>query len=168
MTSDEPYSPARTSTRFRRAIGVPRSMACSRGAQIACSVTALALVLSIAACSDDDDDGAKTGNGVNDVRASCEVRAKWNRNGNDCIVCEAAVISPPCECPSLKAFGGACLDQANARASACAEEVKSCVFKCDQADCNCIDSCYANGDACKKAAAARDGCIAEACAPYCK
>jgi hypothetical protein len=128
---------------------------------------ALSVIALVVGCGDDDDT-PKGGNGVNDVKLSCEIRAKWNRTGNDCSLCESGVVSAPCDCSSLAEFSGACLQQADARRNACAESVDTCVFSCDRTDCACIESCYTNGDACKAASAARDGCIAEVCADHCK
>lgn len=121
----------------------------------------------IAACGDDD---PKSGNGVNSVALSCEIRAKWNRTGNNCSVCEAAVVTDHCDCEALKDFSGACLDQANARKTACQDEsLDRCIFDCNASDCTCVDTCYAAAPAgCKSASDARDGCIAEACAGHCK
>lgn len=127
-------------------------------------VSGLAMVLALG-CGDDR---PKSGNGVNDVRAACEIRANWNRTDNDCSLCESAVTVPACDCEALAAFAGACLDQQNARQDVCAADLDKCVFGCDRTDCNCIEGCYAEGDACKRASAARDGCVAEACAPHCK
>jgi hypothetical protein len=117
------------------------------------------------ACNDEP----KSGNGVNDVRTSCEIRAKFVRSEqNQCNVCEVAVVSPRCECSDLAAFSGACSEQTDARRPVCNEAIDTCVAKCTATDCNCIDACYANDAACKNASAARDGCIAEACASHCK
>lgn len=121
-------------------------------------------LVSVAGCDSDP----KSGNGVNDVRASCEIRAKWVRTANKCTECEAAVVSTRCDCIELADFSGACLDQANARAPVCPETIDTCVAGCARTDCTCIDACYANDAACKAASAARDGCIAEACEPQCK
>jgi hypothetical protein len=137
------------------------------------SVTLLACataVAAIAACGDDDDDAnPKVGNGVNDVHQACVLRASWNRSAENCALCEAGVVSPECGCEALKGFSAACLDQANARKAACPDEnLDVCVNNCPQADCDCVDRCYAGQDACKQASAARDGCIAEACAQHCK
>ena len=118
----------------------------------------------LAAC----DDEPKSGNGVNDIRASCEIRTMCNRNGNDCTVCEAAVVAPRCECSSLAAFSGACLEQANQRKSACSDAVDDCVNACQRTDCACIDGCYKTADYCKAASAARDGCITDTCDSHCK
>lgn len=125
---------------------------------------ALAALATLAAC----DNTPKAGDGVNDVRAACELRAAWNRANKDCSICEAAVISPRCECEQLAAFSAACFDQETSRGDRCAEEVDRCVHACDRTDCRCIEACYAQADACKTAADARDGCIAEACAEYCE
>ncbi len=124
-----------------------------------------------AGCSDDDAEAnPKIGNGVNDVRKSCDLRAQWNRENNDCSLCEAAVVSPRCECEALKEFSSVCIDQENARQAACAEPVRNCVLGCDRGDCSCVDACYASANSpdCKRASDARDGCIAEACTPKCK
>lgn len=115
-------------------------------------------------CNDDP----KNGNGVNDVRRACELRAKWNRVDNQCSVCEAAVVSPRCDCSELAAFSAACIEQADARRPVCSEDIDKCVNTCARDDCNCIEGCYANDARCKSASAARDGCITDACAKYCK
>lgn len=129
------------------------------------AVGALSLITALG-CGGDD--APKSGNGVNDVRAACEIRATWNRTGNDCSVCESAVVSPRCDCDALKDFSAACVDQENARKTACADSVDTCVFSCNRTDCSCIDACYVSGEACKAASAARDGCIAETCSGHCK
>lgn len=129
------------------------------------TVTVLAL---IAACSDDDE--PKSGNGVNSVALSCDIRAKWNRTENDCSLCESAVTTARCDCDSLKDFSAACLDQANARKAACTDAaLDTCIFTCTATDCGCIGKCYETATAaCKTASDARDGCIADACASRCK
>ena len=120
-------------------------------------------------CADNKDSNLpKGGNGVDDVSAACEIRAKWNRSGNDCSICEAAVISQRCDCTSLAAFGAACLDQQTARKKVCSEAVDDCISACDRTNCACIEACYTNGDACQRASAARDGCIVEVCDSHCK
>jgi hypothetical protein len=130
-----------------------------------------------AACNGSDD--PKSGNGVDDVHQSCEIRATWNRVGNDCSLCETAAIAEHCDCSSLKAFSGACLDQGNKRKAACPADLDTCIVNCDveKADagattdpCTCRDACYAaiNNPACKKASDDRDGCIAATCADHCK
>jgi hypothetical protein len=129
------------------------------------ATTVLLAIGLVAGCGEDDK--PKSGNGVNDVKLACEIRAKWNRTGNDCSLCETGVVSPRCECTSLAAYSAACLDQADARKKACAESVDTCVFTCDRTDCACIEACYTS-DTCKAASAARDGCIAEACESHCR
>jgi hypothetical protein len=128
----------------------------------------LGTLLSLAiACTSDDDDSPKVGNGVNDVRAACELRLQWDREKQDCALCEIGAVSPRCECESLKAISAVCMGQENARKQACADQVESCVLACDRRDCTCIEACYATDD-CKRASAARDGCVTEACSPHCK
>lgn len=130
------------------------------------SATTLGLmVLALVACGDDT---PKSGNGVNDVRVACEIRAKFVRANNSCGVCEAAVVSPRCDCSELKEFSAACIDQADARKGVCPETVDQCVFACQATDCGCIEACYANDARCKSASAARDGCIADTCQSHCK
>ncbi len=126
---------------------------------------AMAVATVVACCKDDE---PKVGNGVNDVRLACDIRATWNRSGNECTLCEASVVSERCDCIELRDFSAACIDQANARRAACTGSVNDCVFACATTDCACIDACYVAGDACKAASAARDGCIAEACSSYCR
>lgn len=119
----------------------------------------------VGGCSSDP---PKNGNGVNDVRKACEIRATWVRSNNDCSLCESAAISPRCECSALVDVSAACVDQGNARRSACPENLDAdCVFKCDRTDCACIDACYSDAK-CREATAARDGCVAETCTPKCK
>lgn len=115
-------------------------------------------------CSDEP----KSGNGVNDVKLACEIRLTWNRSNQDCGLCEVGVVSPRCECSELAAFSAACMDQQEARKAVCTEEIDRCVFACNRDDCACIEACYVEGDACKIASAARDGCISEACESFCK
>src|SRR5262245_35656546 len=130
----------------------------------ALAVVPLAAVI-VAACGEDL---PKSGNGVNDVRKACEIRAGFNRNGNDCGVCEAAVVAPRCDCSTLKDVSAACSAQADDRRPVCAEAIDTCVNKCKPSDCECVEGCYANDPQCKSASAARDGCIAETCASHCK
>ncbi len=127
---------------------------------------ATAIVL-VASCASEDD-GPKGTNGVNDVKRACEIRTTWVREGNECSLCEAGAISPRCDCTTLASFGAACIDQQNTLRQACGVEKDNCVAKCDRTDCGCIEACYADNAACKSAAAARDGCVAEVCGPHCK
>lgn len=133
-------------------------------------ITLLGIAAALAAMAACGDDEPTTDNGVNSVALSCEIRAKWNRTGNDCTLCEAAVINAHCDCESLKDFSGACLDQASARKAACPDpNLDVCVFSCNAVDCACIEKCYEPAPAgCRTASDARDGCIAKACAERCK
>jgi len=108
-------------------------------------------------------------NGVNDVHKACEIRAGWkNRSAEKCGWCQQAAQRPPCGCEAFKGFDGVCADQgASFRAEkSCTDDVINCVDHCSP-DCDCIEACYANAPACKTVAAARDGCVADACATYC-
>ena len=110
-----------------------------------------------------------TNNGANDVRRACDLRAAWkNPNAEKCGLCQAAAPRPPCGCESFKGFDGVCAEQGDAfRAEAsCTEAVVSCAANCLK-DCGCVEGCYADAPACKRVAAARDGCVAESCAAYC-
>ena len=113
-------------------------------------------------------DAPKSGNGVDDVQQSCQIRATWNRTNNDCSLCEQAVKTARCDCSTLRDFSAACIDQQDARGTVCAASVDTCVRTCATTDCACIVACYTAGDACKKASDALDGCVVEACASYCK
>jgi hypothetical protein len=117
-----------------------------------------------AGCNDEP----KNGDGVNDVRQACEIRAKFVRVNNKCGLCEASVVAPRCECVELKDFSAACIEQADKRKGVCNDAIDTCVNTCKADDCNCIDNCYAADANCRSASGARDGCIAEACADYCK
>ena len=90
------------------------------GISRACIGMAVAAVVVLVACGDDE---PKVGNGVNDVRLACDIRARWNRSGNECSLCEASVVSERCDCIDLRDFSAACIDQANARRAACASTV---------------------------------------------
>ncbi|MBX3231923.1 MAG: hypothetical protein KIT84_12155 [Labilithrix sp.] len=129
----------------------------------------LSVALVVAAgCGSDDDDKPKVGNGVNNLRAACDIRQGWNRSAENCSICEAAVVSPRCECEALKAFSAACSNQDAAMKTSCDEGIRNCALGCIQDDCACLDGCYANAPpACRQAADARDGCVAEACTQFC-
>ena len=96
-------------------MGVPAAtaLASTRG-EYARDLLQLSL-LALVACNDEP----KVGNGVNDVRASCEIRAKFNRANDKCDVCEAAVVSTRCECVELAPVSAACMEQENARKPVC-------------------------------------------------
>lgn len=124
--------------------------------------------LSVAACSSDADPPAST-NGVDDVRDACELRLSWKAGSSSrCSYCLAAVANPPCECSEQHDFAGLCEEQqaARSREPSC-EGVEECRFECGTGDCACVDACYRDKDACRKAASALDGCVAEVCAPEC-
>jgi hypothetical protein len=109
-------------------------------------------------------------NGVNDVRKACELRAGWtNTSADKCGTCQAAAQRPACGCEGFKGFDGVCADQGAAfRAEpSCTDDVINCVARCVQTDCACVEGCYANAPACKRVAAARDGCVTDLCAKYC-
>jgi hypothetical protein len=129
-----------------------------------------ASVVAVVAACGDDEEGNKVGNGVNDVKQACQIRAAWSRSGENCSICEAAVVSPQCDCEALKDFTAACMDQAEARKTACGDTLPfdTCVNTCQKPDCDCVERCYANQEACKRASDARDGCIAAACESFCK
>ncbi|MBX3187981.1 MAG: hypothetical protein KF819_13240 [Labilithrix sp.] len=127
------------------------------------ALTLTALVVATA-CKD-----ASDANGVNDVRAACEIRVKWKRLGtSDCISCISSAPSVPCECPAFKDFAGKCEEQGNARIreASCNDAIEQCVNDC-KTDCACVEGCYAQSEACKRVTAARDGCVADVCASQC-
>ena len=121
------------------------------------------------ACSPKDGDPPR--NGVNDVRKACELRASWTKGADrTCINCVAAAPSPACDCPDFKEFGGLCKSQDNDRRAepSCTDAIGNCTRACAAKDCACVESCYAQAEACKRVAAAEDGCIADACTKYCQ
>lgn len=132
-------------------------------------VLGLGIGLVNGACSSDDKGYATGDNGVNDVRAACQMRSAWKSSLPDCASCETMTQLQRCECSAFEAFGAACYDQAEARRKepTCTEDVDTCLKACVKTDCACIDGCYANKDACRRASAARDGCVAEVCDKYC-
>jgi hypothetical protein len=136
----------------------------SFGRALSFTVIASAVGLIIAACDDDP----KGSNGVNDVRAACEIRLKWVRANNDCSLCESAATTPRCDCTTLASYSAACTDQQDARRFHCSEAIEKCVATCVREDCDCIVGCYKNDPFCRDTSAARDGCVAEVCDPFCK
>jgi len=134
-------------------------------------VTFLAVTIAVAiGCGGDDDaNKPKTGNGVNDLKAACGVRQSWkNRSAEQCSLCEAGAVAAFCECEAFQGISAACAEQENARKTACDQSTRDCASNCDRDDCACIEGCYANApEACKKAADARDGCVAETCTSRC-
>ena len=130
--------------------------------------SALLVASGVAACATEQ--GAPR-NGVDDVRAACKARASWlNANRDTCINCMIGSRSPHCDCAEFKDFAGACRSQEEARLAepSCTTAVKDCATHCAKADCGCLEGCCAPADACKRVTAAADGCVAEACAPYCQ
>lgn len=129
------------------------------------ALSALFVALAVTACTTDEPN-----NGVNDVKAACEIRATWKRvETEDCRNCMTAAPLVSCECESFKAFAGLCQEQGDARIRepSCNDAVEQCVTTCRKSDCACVEGCYARAEACKKASAARDGCVADVCAQYC-
>lgn len=125
-------------------------------------------LVSVVACSSEDDDSASSAIvGVNDVAKACGIRVQWaQQTAAICNTCQAYARSPKCECGNYD-FSGKCSEQEKAVTSdASCEQVDVCVRDCNT-DCGCVERCY-DGRACKAAAAARDGCVAEVCAPHCR
>lgn len=130
------------------------------------------LLLACVSCSSSDEvrDVARApDNGVDDVKLACEVRLGWQgTTSSRCIHCLSAAANPPCACSEAKPFAGVCETQQAARSKeATCDGVESCRFACAPSDCACLDACYAERDACRRAASALDGCIAKACAEEC-
>lgn len=123
------------------------------------------------ACNGEDEDAAPpTTNGVNDVAKACAIRAQWTQTGSfDCSDCLGVASVEKCDCTASKEYAGRCFTQQRAKHEepACAN-VTDCVSKCNASDCGCVDTCYANNEACRTRAAAFDGCIAEICDSYCR
>ena len=110
-------------------------------------------------------------NGVNDVRKACEIRTTWTMRGvQRCSDCINAAPNVSCNCEEFKDFAALCLTQGDARRAdpQCTADVDNCVNLCDKTNCDCIEGCYANAPSCKQHDAARDGCVADVCAQYCK
>lgn len=122
----------------------------------------------VAACSSKDD--APLNNGVNDVKKACEVRAAWaHPSAEKCINCITAAPAPACDCEQFKEFGALCQKQEDTRKAeaSCTAAIDDCTRACAKSDCACVESCYAQAPSCKSLAAARDGCVADACTKYC-
>ncbi len=109
-----------------------------------------------------------SGNGVNDVRKACEIRATWSRaGGSACLTCMGIATTPKCSC-SDPAVSGKCSEQQEAKnAEASCAGTTDCTSKCAPTDCACIDACYA-GKACRTFASAVDGCAASICDGQCR
>lgn len=110
------------------------------------------------------------GNGVNDVVGACNIRKAWQGAlESTCLKCKTNVALAPCECSPGDPFAGKCLSQSkvhNAEVD-CSPTLDQCVGRCAD-DCACLDACYAGHDACRKAAAALDGCQADVCDSTCR
>jgi hypothetical protein len=128
----------------------------------------LSAVTVVGACSPNHDSPLR--NGVNDVKKACEVRAAWAHPGAEkCINCITAAPAPACDCEQFKEFGALCQKQEETRhaEASCTSAIDDCTRACAKTDCACVDNCYAQAPSCKSLAAARDGCVADVCAPYC-
>lgn len=126
-------------------------------------VAVVSLVGVVAAACDGEN------NGVDDVKGACEIRVTWKRlNTESCVTCISAAPSVSCECPEFKDFAGKCEPQGAARRNepSCTVAIDECVNNC-KTDCACVDACYARDPGCRRVTSARDGCVAEVCAPYC-
>ena len=134
-------------------------------------VVAAALCLAcgaVAACAPKHDEPR---NGINDVREACIIRASWaNTTRDKCVNCRASATSPICECEAFKEFAGKCYSQDQARLgeASCTQAIKDCAHNCPEKDCGCVEACYAPAAACKRLAAATDGCVTDVCAQYCR
>ena len=128
------------------------------------SVTAAAIVV---ACGNNDEGKP---NGVNDVKAACEIRKAWPRKAAEkCGNCVAGAPLAPCGCEAFKDFEAVCLKQGDARRAeaTCSDALKKCEVDCGE-DCNCLDHCFDPVPDCRRVTAARDGCVAEQCDPFCR
>jgi hypothetical protein len=120
----------------------------------------------IAACASEP----AANNGVNDVRAACDLRSAWSTPGaSACLACQTVAILQRCECEDLREYSARCLEQADARRAeaSCTGELDACIRGCIDDDCACRDACYADAPACRRVSSARDGCVAEVCAAPC-
>lgn len=110
------------------------------------------------------------GSGVDDVKQACEIRAAWTQAQSEaCTTCTiSAYTSDDCECEKDE-YRGLCHAQIVARNEEpdCVFEIDACVSAC-QADCTCVDGCYANHPTCKPLQAAYDGCLADVCNDACR
>lgn len=133
---------------------------------LAATLSSLTLAL-LPAC---DGEASSTPVGVDDVRKACELRATWKTpTGEACITCMTSAPLPTCGCPEYDAFAGKCLEREDAVKAepTCTSDVNVCVKTCSVTDCDCIDRCYAQAEACRRVAGGRDGCVAEICAQHC-
>ncbi len=130
----------------------------------------LSLILLSVGCSSSP--ATTTTNGVNDVLKACQIRATWtSTSSTPCNNCVGISTTPPCAC-SPEDYAGKCNEQAAAKnKEPTCDGTLACVGKCagpPNADCACVDACYAGKATCRALASAADGCVAEICAQYCK
>jgi hypothetical protein len=127
------------------------------------------LLVWVAACGGDDKPAPN--NGVNDVKAACEIRTQWQKRADQaCVDCLSISTGPACGCPAFpQEYTGKCSDQSAAVGNEhdC-DFVGGCTSKCDPKDCGCIDACYNDRPACRPKAAALDGCTTDVCDKYCR
>ena len=132
----------------------------------------LLAALTMAACSSGASPGAPPpgGNGVDDVRQACDLRARWTRaTVRDCSNCVFVSPAEACTCDPTPERGRCFSQQAAfAREPDCTLDVAGCAQMCAPTDCACIDACYAPHPPCRKAKSAVDGCVAQVCAPLCR
>jgi hypothetical protein len=108
--------------------------------------------------------------GVDDVAKACAITSAWkNTSAQPCTTCTSFAQAPQCACDSDKPYDGQCADQARTASHepTCAG-VDTCIQACAKGDCACVDGCYAGKPACRSAASARDGCLAQVCDAYCR
>jgi hypothetical protein len=125
-------------------------------------------LLGLVACSPKHDDPPPN-NGVNDVKAACQIRTAWKTPTADkCALCVASAPLADCGCEATHPFAAMCVQQGDALRSepSCTSDLQYCRAKCAN-DCACVDNCYANAPKCKPLVAAEDGCIADVCTAYC-
>ncbi len=131
------------------------------------SMLVVSVIASLPGCGGD---GPSAPVGVNDVRKACEIRQSWKLATSDkCISCQSAAPLADCGCEAFKEYAAKCLQPEEALKSepSCTDQVEICVKTCVLTDCDCIDKCYVQAEACRRVAGGRDGCVAEVCAPYC-
>lgn len=120
-----------------------------------------------AACTDEE----PLNNGVNDVKAACELRVGWTKaDSTACVECIAVSKAPKCECPAYQqGYAAKCNVQLTARAEEpTCEETYGCVGACDEKDCACVDACFAGKERCRELTSAVDGCTTDVCDAYCR
>jgi hypothetical protein len=124
---------------------------------------------SLSAGGDGGPQAVNAGNGVDDVKAACTIRASWTHSAEsgcrDCILYSPVA---PCSCSSDPNLGKCeTQSQAQQHEADCTTALAVCVTDCIT-NCSCIDACYAGHDACRTVAAALDGCLVAACDSVCR